>query len=178
MAEVFKLSVLTLGSVLTGFAFARFRQKDLGTSFGQQLDSSSNGAPQDADTNTKDVNVSVNLAPPSGGMSHRRIKLGIGLGIVGFGLISWKYKSYYITSEQFFRAYNTLQNQVIDISKMLVRAKTRVFEKFGVVEKRLDDIERTLLTKTAEIRRDLATVETMIANMDKKVDKIEEQTKS
>ena len=61
---------------------------------------------------------------------------------------------------------------------MLVRVKDCVLEKFGIVEKKLDDIERTLLSKTAEIRRDLANVETMLADMKGKVDKIESRTRN
>jgi hypothetical protein len=98
------------------------------------------------------------------------------LGILGAGLLYMVGGRHYVSSQQFKKAYNALQTQVTDLSKALVNVKQKVLEKFGIVEKRLDDVERTILTKTAEIKRDVANVETMLASMSSKVDKIDHQT--
>ena len=98
------------------------------------------------------------------------------IGMLGVGMLYFFYPSY-VTAQQFRSTYQALQSQVSTISSALSKVKTRVLEKFGVVEARLDDVERTVLQKTAEIRRDVANVETLLANMDKKVDKIDIQTR-
>jgi len=100
----------------------------------------------------------------------------IPLGILGAGLLYMIGGRHYVSSQQFKKAYNALQTQVTDLSKALVNVKQKVLEKFGIVEKRLDDVERTILTKTAEIKRDVANVETMLVAMSTKVDKIDNQT--
>ncbi len=100
----------------------------------------------------------------------------IPLGILGAGLLYMVGGRHYVSSQQFKKAYNALQTQVTDLSNALVNVKQKVLEKFGIVEKRLDDVERTILTKTAEIKRDVANVETMLASMSSKVDKIDHQT--
>lgn len=98
------------------------------------------------------------------------------LGLVGVGMLYFFYPSY-VTAQQFKSTYQALQTQVSTISSALGNVKTRVLEKFGVVEARLDEVERTVLQKTAEIRRDVANVESMLAAMRGKVDKIEVQTR-
>lgn len=98
------------------------------------------------------------------------------IGIFGTGVLYFLGTRNYVTSHQFKKAYNAIQTQVTDLSKTLVNVKKKVLEKFGLVEKRLDDVERTILTKTAEIKRDVANVETMLAAMSQKVDKIDVQT--
>lgn len=100
----------------------------------------------------------------------------IPLGILGAGLLYMIGGRHYVSSQQFKKAYNALQTQVTDLSKALVNVKQKVLEKFGIVEKRLDDVERTILTKTAEIKRDVANVETMLVAISTKVDKIDDQT--
>lgn len=100
----------------------------------------------------------------------------IPLGILGVGLLYMIGGRNYVSSQQFKKAYVALQTQVTDLSATLVNVKQQVFEKFGIVEKRLDDVERIILTKTAEIKRDVANVETMLVAMSTKVDKIDNQT--
>ena len=98
------------------------------------------------------------------------------LGLVGVGILYF-FRPSYVTAQQFKSTYQALQTQVSTISSALGKVKTRVLEKFGVVEARLDEVERTVLQKTAEIRRDVANVESMLAAMRGKVDKIEVQTR-
>lgn len=98
------------------------------------------------------------------------------LGLVGVGMLYF-FRPSYVTAQQFKSTYQALQTQVSTISSALGKVKTRVLEKFGVVEARLDEVERTVLQKTAEIRRDVANVESMLAAMRGKVDKIEVQTR-
>ena len=101
----------------------------------------------------------------------------IPLGILGAGLLYMLGGRNYVNTQQFKKAYHALQTQVTGVSKALVNVKTKVLEKFGIVETRLDDIERTVLSKSAEIKRDVAHVETMLVSMGEKVDKIDNQTK-
>ena len=96
--------------------------------------------------------------------------------VVGAGLLYFGTRRPYVTARQFTTACHALQSQVTAVSGALTRVKTIVLEKFGVVETRLNDIERTVLTKTAEIKRDVAHVETVLARMGAQVDTIEGQT--
>ena len=97
--------------------------------------------------------------------------------IAGAGFVYFFGSQTYVTSQQFQKTYQALQTQVSTVSTVLGKVKTKVLEKFGIVEARLDDIERTVLLKTADIKRDVATVETMLAQMSGKVDKIDVQTR-
>mgnify|MGYP006081565607 CR=1 FL=1 len=118
------------------------------------------------------------LTPPTVIVNHSNEQYTkyIPLGILGVGLLYMIGGRNYVSSQQFKKAYVALQTQVTDLSATLVNVKQQVFEKFGIVEKRLDDVERIILTKTAEIKRDVANVETMLVAMSTKVDKIDNQT--
>ena len=98
------------------------------------------------------------------------------LGIVGVGILYF-FRPSYVTARQFNSTYQALQTQVTTLSSALSKVKSCVLGKFGVVEARLDEVERNILQRTAEIRRDVANVESMIAKMSGKVDKIDVQTR-
>ena len=98
------------------------------------------------------------------------------LGIVGVGIL-YLFRPSYVTARQFNSTYQALQTQVTTLSSALSKVKSCVLGKFGIVEARLDEVERNVLQRTAEIRRDVANVESMIAQMSGKVDKIDVQTR-
>ena len=98
------------------------------------------------------------------------------LGIVGVGILYF-FRPSYVTARQFSSTYKALQTQVTTLSSALGKVKSCVLGKFGVVEARLDEVERNVLQRTAEIRRDVANVESMIAQINGKVDKIDVQTR-
>ena len=113
----------------------------------------------------------VVVHPPSYGKYVPYVAVGVGL--LYFGL-----RSPYVTAHQFKTTCGALRSQVSTVSAALDKVRSLVLQRFGVVESRLDDIERTLLTKTAEIKRDVAHVETMLARMGGQVSTIETQTAS
>ena len=113
----------------------------------------------------------VVVHPPSYGKYVPYVAVGV--GVLYFGL-----RSPYVTAHQFKTTCGALRAQVSTVSEALGKVRSLVLQRFGVVESRLDDIERTLLTKTAEIKRDVAHVETMLARMGAQVSTIETQTAS
>ena len=95
------------------------------------------------------------------------------LGILTGAVLYYMYKNKFVTSKQFKKACDTLETQISSVSKTMVRFKDSVLKKFGKVEKRLDDIENTILLKTSDIKRDIANVEGMIVDINSKINQIE-----
>lgn len=83
------------------------------------------------------------------------------------------YKHKFVSFKQLKKVCDTLETQIYSVSKTMVRFKDSVFKKFGKVEKRLDDIENNILSKTSEIKRDIANIEGMIVNIHSKINHIE-----
>ena len=96
------------------------------------------------------------------------------LGTVG--AICWTFFPTNVSRIQFKKAVAALTTQIQTVSGSLAKVKQKVLERFGVVEHKLDEIERTILSKTASIKKDIATIETMICSLDQKVSDIHTQT--
>ena len=101
----------------------------------------------------------------------------LGLGTLALGWLWNTFTFNRVTTQQFKHAYTALQSQIGGVSKALVRVKDKVCEAFGVVEKRLDDVEQVVRTSSCEVRRDIANVDLAIAGLTNKVDTIESQTR-
>ena len=114
----------------------------------------------------------VNPLPPTSYTPY------VPLAALGTGIAYYFWGYSYITREQFQKTSLAIQTQVATVSSTLSAVKTKILQRFGIVEKRLDSIENLILAKTAAIRQDLATVERFLAEMGTKVDAIDNNTRA
>ena len=106
---------------------------------------------------------------PSVSLTHVGWVAAAGLLYVGF-------RTPYVTARQFQTTCDALQTQITTVSNALGKVKHIVLTRFKHVDTRLDDIERTVLTKTAEIKRDIAHLETLVAKMGGQITDIQSHT--
>lgn len=92
------------------------------------------------------------------------------------GLLYFGLRTPYVTTRQFKTTCDALQTQIASVTNTLHNVKKIVLARFTRVDTRLDDIERTVLAKTAELKRDLAHLETLVARLGGQITLIQSQT--